>query len=118
MRLCRRSSRTRRPVRRDAIHRALTAPSCSLARLGMAGMPWPGADPHLALAALLVELEVLGLKSTGGEIVFVRSDDDAAQQRAQRLLALIADHDAHGWPSQAVLHQEILELFPARGFAA
>lgn len=118
MRPCKPSSRHWRPLRRDAIQRALTAPSCSLARLGMAGMPWPGADPHLALATLLVELEVLDLKSMAGEAVFVRRDDQAAHQRAQRLLALIADHEAHGWPSQAVLYEEILALFPARGLAA
>lgn len=115
---CRPSSRHWRPLRRDAIQRALTAPSCSLARLGMAGMPWPGADPHLALAVLLVELEVLDLKSMGGEAVFVRRDDDEAQQRAQCLLALIADHDVHGWPSQAALYKEILALFPVQAGAA
>lgn len=113
MRPCWPSSRRWRPLRRDALQRTLPAPTCSWLRLSLADAPWAGADPHLSLAALLIELEILDLASTPhGEVTFTPRRDPAAKMRAQRLLALVARHDKHGWPPDAVLRQQVLELRP------
>lgn len=46
------------------------------------------------------------------EVAFTRRSDKSASKRLKRLLDLIMEHDAHGWPSDEALHKEIRAIFP------